>query len=214
MNVLAHTFRSIRPTRRMVASGSLALAALVAGAGPVLGHENEVVRVGSFFGGMTHPVLGVDHLLAMLSVGIISTQHGGRSILTVPATFVLFMAIGGTIGLIGQVAVGGLVELGIGASVLFLGVVIASGRRLPLAVTYAAVAAFGSVHGYAHGLETPTIAEPTQYVLGFLVGTALIHLTGVLVGEVARQYGPGPRLLRLSGVAIALAGGLFVVGIL
>lgn len=191
----------------------LAAALWLVSVGNVAAHEGQVVLYGSFLAGLTHPALGLDHLLAMLSVGIISTQHGGRAILTVPATFVLFMLVGGVIGLVSQVAAGAVIELGIAASVLLLGSVIASGRRLPIPVTFGAVAGFGTLHGYAHGVETPTIAQPAEYVLGFLAGTALIHLAGVLIGEVAQQYGPGPRILRLAGVAIVGVGLLFVFGI-
>lgn len=198
---------------RIAVSASVAFCLWFAAAEQVLAHEGQVLRYGSFLGGMTHPALGVDHLLAMLSVGIISTQHGGRAILTVPATFVLFMFVGGTIGLVGQVDVGAILELGISASVLLLGGVIASGRRMPLPATFGAVAIFGTFHGYAHGVETPSIAQPTEYVLGFLAGTALIHLVGVLIGEVAQQYRRGSRVLRLAGVGIAASGALFLAGI-
>jgi urease accessory protein len=183
-------------------------------ASPVAAHANEVIRFGSFLGGVTHPVLGPDHLLAMLSVGILSTQIGGRAILTVPATFVAFMAIGGAFGIL----IGGIpmvaIEFGIAASVLVLGAAIAGGRRLPVHVAMGAVAIFGSMHGYAHGVETPTIAEPALYALGFLIGTAAIHLLGVLIGEVALQYQTGPRALRVGGATIALLGALFLAGVI
>lgn len=181
---------------------------------PVLAHEQEVIRYGSFLGGFTHPVLGPDHLLAMLSVGILSTQIGGRAILTVPAAFVTFMAIGGLVGL----AYGGIpmeaIELGIAASVLILGSIIALGRRMPVLVAMAAVGFFGTMHGYAHGVETPAIAEPVLYALGFLSGTATIHLAGVLIGEVALKYRAGVPALRTSGGVIAMLGALFLVGVI
>lgn len=191
----------------------MAALAWAAFAQPVAAHENEVIRFGSFLGGVTHPVLGPDHLLAMLSVGIVSTQIGGRAILTVPATFVTFMAIGGAFGILFGGIPMALIEFGIAASVLVLGAVIAGGRRLPVLVAMGAVAIFGSMHGYAHGVETPTIAEPALYALGFLIGTAAIHLLGVLIGEVALQYRSGPRVLRLGGATIALMGALFLVGV-
>jgi urease accessory protein len=195
----------------LIAFALLAWAALAA---PVAAHENEVIRFGSFLGGVTHPVLGPDHLLAMLSVGILSTQIGGRAILTVPATFVTFMAVGGAFGiLVGGIPMG-LIEFGIAASVLVLGAVIAVGRRMPVLVAMSAVAIFGSMHGYAHGVETPTIAEPALYAMGFLIGTAAIHLIGVLIGEVALQYRNGTSVLRLGGAMIALMGSLFLVGVI
>lgn len=181
---------------------------------PVLAHEAEVIKYGSFLGGLTHPVLGPDHLLAMLSVGVISAQIGGRALWSVPATFVSVMAVGGLVG----VAYGGLpmalIEFGIALSVVVLGSLIAVARRLPTAAAMVAVGAFGFLHGYAHGVETPGIADPAVYAAGFLIGTAGIHLMGVLLGEVARQYRAGGSVLRVAGAAIATLGATFVVGIL
>jgi urease accessory protein len=183
-------------------------------ASPVLAHENEVIRFGSFLGGLTHPVLGPDHLLAMLSVGILSAQMGGRAIWTVPATFVTVMALGGITGLL----FGGIpmeaIEAGIGASVLLLGGIILFGRRLPILAAMGAVGFFATFHGYAHGVETPTIAEPFQYALGFLGGTALIHLAGVLIGSVALQYRAGMPAVRTMGAGVTMMGGLFLLGII
>lgn len=208
-----HRQRPRIPARR--APGVLAAAAVwLALAAPAAAHANEVVRFGSFLGGITHPVLGPDHLLAMLSVGIVSTQLGGRAILTVPATFVAFMAVGGTIGLVTGAIPMEMIELGIAASVLVLGGMIAVARRIPVLAVMAGVAFFGSLHGYAHGVETPTIAEPAQYAAGFLLGTAGIHLAGVLIGEVARQYRAGIPVLRTAGGGIAVLGVLFLAGVL
>ncbi len=181
---------------------------------PVAAHEQEVIRYGSFLGGFTHPVLGPDHLLAMLSVGILSTQIGGRAILTVPATFVLFMAVGGLLGVVYGGIPMELIELGIALSVVVLGTIIAFARRLPLVLIYGAVAFFGTLHGYAHGVETPTIADPVMYAVGFLAGTATIHLLGVLIGEVAKKYSAGVPALRSAGAAIAVLGAMFLVGVL
>jgi urease accessory protein len=202
--------RRLLPRLAGITSGTMLWVVL---AMPALAHEQEVIRYGSFLGGFTHPVLGPDHLLAMLSVGILSTQIGGRAILTVPAAFVTFMALGGVVG----VAWGGipmeLIELGIAGSVLVLGAIIALGRRMPVLVAMAAVGFFGTMHGYAHGVETPAIAEPVLYALGFLSGTATIHLAGVLIGEVALKYRAGVPALRTAGAAIALMGALFLLGV-
>lgn len=205
----------LRPGNPIIrsAASSAALIGWLALAGPAAAHAAEVIRFGSFLGGVTHPVLGPDHLLAMLSVGIVSAQIGGRAILTVPGTFVTFMAVGGAFGLLSGAIPMVLIELGIGASVVVLGAMIALARRAPLYATMAAVAFFGSLHGYAHGVETPTVAEPALYAAGFLLGTAVIHLAGVLIGEVARQYRAGIHVLRGAGVGIALLGALFVTGL-
>ena len=150
----------------------------------------------------------------MLSVGIVSTQMGGRSILTVPATFVVFMTLGGIFGLTSGVIPMEVIELGIAASVLILGGMIAAGPRIPTPVVYVAVGFFGSLHGYAHGVETPAIAEPVLYAFGFVFGTATIHLFGVLIGEVAKRYSRGVPALRAGGAAFSLIGALFLFGVL
>jgi urease accessory protein len=206
--------RSIRGPAAHRLGGLLAAGAWLAAAAPVAAHEQQVIKYGSFLGGLFHPALGPDHLLAMLSVGILSVQIGGRAILTVPATFVCVMAVGGAVGLLTAAIPMGVVELGISLSVLFLGAIIALGRRLPVPGAMVAVGFFATFHGYAHGVETPRIAEPLQYVAGFLLGTALIHILGVLVGEVAIRYAAGPRALRVGGALIGLVGALFLVGLL
>lgn len=193
---------------------ALAMVALwLATALPVAAHANEVVRLGSFLGGLTHPVLGPDHLLAMVSVGILSAQLGGRAIWTVPATFVTVMGLGGIVGLLTAGIPMSVVETGIGGSVLLLGGIIAAGRRIPTAVAMTAVGFFATFHGYAHGVETPTIAEPVQYALGFVSGTALLHVCGVVIGEVTLRYPHGMRALRTGGAAVGVMGVLFLAGL-
>lgn len=175
-------------------------------------HGEEALQYGSFLGGLMHPVLGPDHLLAMISVGIVSAQIGGRAIWTVPATFVLVMAVGGVLGMIGITL--SFIELGIAMSVLVLGIVIAADKRLPILLAMLAVAVFAIFHGYAHGAEMPVAARPMLYGLGFMTGTAAIHLLGVGIGELSRQYEQKSKpVLRLTGSAIAVVGLLFIVGV-
>jgi len=175
-------------------------------------HDGTNLPLGGFLSGFVHPVLGYDHLLAMLSVGILSAQIGGRAIWTVPATFVSVMAVGGILGLINI----GLThtELGIALSLIILGLVIAAERRLSVRVAMIGVGFFAIFHGYAHGSEVPKTAEPFLYALGFLIGTALIHITGVVIGDIARHYEQGKIALRVGGALIALTGAAFVFGIL
>lgn len=181
---------------------------------PALAHENQVIRFGSFLGGFTHPVLGLDHFLAMVSVGIVSALIGGRAIWTIPALFVVAMALGGAVGRV-DIGVGmGVVETGIALSVVFLGLVIALDRRLPVAAVMATVLFFGLFHGYAHGVEIPEVARPGTYAAGFLSGTALIHLLGVLIGEVAKRYAAGRTVLRIVGAGFGVVGGLFLLGLI
>jgi urease accessory protein len=177
--------------------------------GLALAHEANTIRFGSFLGGLTHPVLGPDHFLAMVSVGIVSAQIGGRAIWTVPATFVGVMAVGGLLGLadVGLKAI----EVGIASSVLVLGLAIAADRRVPVALAMAAVALFAVFHGYAHGAEMPRIAEPARYAAGFFTGTAALHVLGVIIGDISQHYARGKVLLRYAGGAIAGVGAWFLV---
>ncbi len=180
--------------------------------GVAYAHDGTNLALGGFLSGIVHPVLGYDHLLAMLSVGILSAQIGGRAIWTVPATFVSVMAVGGLLGLIdiGLTAT----ELGIALSLVILGSVIAAERRLSILVAMIGVGFFAIFHGYAHGAEVPETAEPFLYALGFLIGTALIHITGVVIGDIARHYERGKISLRVGGALISLIGVLFIFGFL
>jgi len=187
---------------------------LVAGLWPTLGtaHEGTSLPYGSFLAGLTHPVLGLDHFLAMVSVGILSAQIGGRAIWTVPATFVSVMAVGGVLGL---VDIGtGPAELGIALSVLVLGIAIAAERKLPVALAMVAVGIFAIFHGYAHGSEMPRVAEPVRYAAGFLSGTAALHIMGLVIGDISQHYERGKLMLRVAGGAIAGVGTGFLVGAL
>lgn len=206
-------------SRRMTVQRNARLVVLVvffvlSTAPPALAHENQVIQFGSFLGGLLHPVLGLDHFLAMLSVGIISAFIGGRAIWTVPATFLAMMAMGGLAGSNDLGITSGLVELAIAFSVIGLGTVIALDKSLRTTVAMGAVAFFGFFHGYAHGLEIPEIARPVVYAGGFLLGTALIHLLGVLIGDISRRYRAGRGVLRLVGGLFVLTGVLFVVGVI
>ena len=178
--------------------------------GLALAHEGASLPYGSFLSGLTHPVLGADHFLAMVSVGIVSAQIGGRAIWTVPATFVFVMGFGGLLGLfdVGLTAI----ESGIAVSVLVLGLAIAADRRLPIALAMTAVAFFAIFHGYAHGAEMPTVANPVTYALGFMTGTATLHVTGVVIGDISQHYAAGKVLLRIGGATIAALGAYFLAG--
>ena len=174
-------------------------------------HEGSSLPYGSFIAGLAHPVLGIDHFLAMVSVGILSAQIGGRAIWTVPTTFVSVMAIG---GLLGWLNVGlTSIELGISFSVLILGIAIAADRKLPVLVAMGAVGIFAIFHGYAHGAEMPTVANALTYGLGFMTGTAFLHVAGLVVGDISQHYARGKILLRIAGAAIAGVGTWFLVGL-
>lgn len=176
----------------------------------ILAHDGGSLPYGSFIGGLAHPVLGLDHFLAMVSVGILSAQIGGRAIWTIPATFVSVMAFG---GLLGYIDVGlTAIEAGIAISVLALGIAIAADRTLPISLAMSTVGFFAIFHGYAHGAEMPTVANAVTYAAGFLTGTAALHLFGVLLGDIARRNVHGNTVLRLAGGLIAGTGAIFLVG--
>lgn len=180
----------------------LALAILVA-ATPAHAHTGG--HVGGFASGFGHPFLGLDHLLAMVAVGIWAGQAGGRSLWIVPAAFVAAMAAGGALAVAG---IGlPLVEAGILASVVLLGLLIAAAVRLPLPAAAAIAALFALFHGQAHGAEMPAAASPLLYGLGFLGATALLHALGVTAAGTVRERG-----MRLAGVGILSAGALMMAG--
>ena len=183
---------------------SIALSLLALLPFPASAHTTADMGSG-FMAGLTHPLLGLDHLLAMLSVGIVSTQLIYRyAIWTLPATFVLVMIVGGAIGMSYGSADG--IETGIAISVLLLGTSIFFGSRLPVALIYGCVGFFGFFHGYAHGAEMPEQAEAGMFMLGFICATITIHLAGVSVGLFSTHIHDGREYLRFAGGMIAGVG--------
>ena len=169
-------------------------------------------RVG-FFDGLTHPVLGLDHLLAMVSVGIISAQIGGRAIWTVPSAFVVLMIAGGIFGFSLIVDNFYFVEIGIIVSVILLGLTISVEKKIPTNLIIIFVGLFGLFHGIAHGLEIPAAASPLLFILGFIIGTTALHLFGVAIGHYAIKTSISLKILKLSGVTFALYGIYLLIGI-
>jgi urease accessory protein len=170
------------------------------------------VGVGSTSGlaaGLVHPITGLDHLAAMIGVGLWAAQRGGRAMWLVPLAFVLVMSLGGALGMAG-IAIP-LVEPGIVASLLVIGVLVAAAVRLPLVASVLVVGLFALFHGHAHGAEMPETAAGLAYGAGFIVSTALLHLVGVGLGVAAGRYGT-PRMVRYAGGAIALLGVYLCVG--
>lgn len=163
--------------------------------------------VGNAIEGFLHPLLGIDHLLAMITVGMLSAQMGGRAIWTVPTTFVSVMVIGGILGIAGiQVP---FVEYGIALSVVILGVALLAKRRTPEGIAMIFVGLFAMFHGHAHGAELGTVTDVMQvvaYVLGFVVATAGLHVIGALLGYIALRNSRGALILRASGALIAMVG--------
>lgn len=159
--------------------------------------------------GMTHPVSGADHLLAMVAVGLWAVQLGGRAVWIVPCSFMAAMALGGLAGVFGVALP--FVEPAIIASVLVMGLCIACAVRLPLISVGLLVGLFAVFHGHAHGMEMPETAAGLFYGLGFLLSTACLHGMGIVLGLLAKKI-PVPHLLRYAGGAITASGVLLLAG--
>lgn len=162
-----------------------------------------------FLSGLNHPVFGYDHLIAMVTVGLLSAQIGGWAIWTVPAAFVSVMAFGAVLGM-NSVRLP-FVEYGIALSVLALGTALLVARKLPVIVAMGFVGGFAMFHGHAHGTEMPSLAEPALYAAGFSLATAVLHVFGAAAGYFLLRYEGGIKLLRLTGFLIAASGVYFVV---
>ena len=156
-----------------------------------------------FASGLAHPLTGLDHILAMVAVGIWAAQRGGRSLWAVPLAFVSVMALGGMFGMMGGALP--FEETGIAMSVLILGILIAASVRLPLPAGVLIVGLFALFHGCAHGAEMPATSSGLAYGMGFMLATAGLHLGGISLGLIARRHG-SPQLVRYTGGAIAVCG--------
>jgi urease accessory protein len=187
---------------------SLALLLLGLGAGPVFAHEGRGVTDG-LLAGLLHPVTGLDHLLAIVAVGIWGAFLGRPLIWQLPVAFPLVMVIGGVLGIAG-VAVP-FVEAGIALSVVVLGAAIALRWSAPAVVAVAIIAVFAIFHGHAHGTELPQATAPQSYAAGFVISTGLLHLAGIALGLLVGIRG-GTPLLRGAGGVIALVGGWILLG--
>jgi urease accessory protein len=178
---------------------ALALVAL-----PALAHVQEGQAAG-FLTGLAHPVSGLDHVLAMIAVGLWGAQLGAPALWLLPVTFPLVMAFGGFLGLLGIPLPG--VEVGIALSALALGFAVATSWRPPLVLAAVLVAVFAVFHGHAHGTELPEGQSGLTYSIGFVVATGLLHLAGIGIGVIQR-WPAGQRVLRVLGAGVA-AGGVY-----
>jgi len=162
---------------------------------------------GGFGAGFAHPFGGLDHLLAMVSVGLWGAFLGEPLVYRLPVVFPGLMVAGAIAGMTGIVLPP--VEWGIASSVFVLGACIAAAWRAPVWVAIAIVAVFGLFHGYAHGKELPSAADPMGYAAGFVVATGSLHVLGIGLGMVSR-WRHGTRVLRLAGALVAVVGLWFV----
>jgi urease accessory protein len=158
---------------------------------------------GGLLVGLEHPFSGPDHLLAMVAVGLWGAFLGRPLIALLPIIFPTLMAFGGVLGMSGLPMPP--VEIGIAVSVLTLGAAIALGWRAPIWLASLVVAIFAIFHGYAHGTELPSMADPIAFSLGFVLATGSLHVAGIAIGLIARRPG-GALALRAMGLAITLAG--------
>ncbi len=155
--------------------------------------------------GLTHPFMGLDHLFAMIAVGIWAGQLGGRAVWIVPLTFVSILATAAGLGPLGFSVP--LVEPAIACSVLVLGLLIAGSIRLPTIAGASLMGLFAMFHGYAHGLELPQAASPVLYGIGFILATTLLHGLGIGFARSSRHY---KIMQRIAGCSLIVAGGLLL----
>ncbi len=189
-----------------IAAAALPLA-LVAG---VAEAHTAAAPGGGFVAGLSHPIFGADHLLAMVAVGLWAALLGGRATWLVPATFVGVMTVG---GLLAVMAVGlPAVEVIILASVVALGCLVAARVKTSVVIAMAVVGAFALFHGHAHGMEMPVGASGLWYSAGFVLATTALHALGVSFGLLTGRTRDG-LAIRAAGGAVAAAGLLLVAGV-
>ncbi|WP_395448920.1 HupE/UreJ family protein [Aminobacter sp. UC22_36] len=186
---------TIRGLLALAAASLPAVAYAHTGAGPADGLAH----------GFMHPIAGLDHVLAMVAVGMFATVLGGRALWLVPASFVVMMAIGGLLGM-ENVNVP-FVETGIAASVIVLGLAVALRWNPPTVAAMGIVSLFAVFHGYAHGTEMPLDSSGLQYAVGFMAATALLHGIGLGLGlTIGRAGANSATAMRFGGGAMALTG--------
>jgi urease accessory protein len=182
--------------------------ALLLVATPALAHGGGSLA-GGFTSGFAHPLLGPDHVIAMVAVGMWGVFLGAPAIWLLPVVFPLVMACGGILGILGVPLPG--IESGIAASAVVLGLMVALAARPPIWAAAALVAAFAIFHGHAHGTELPAGAHAAAFSIGFVIATGLLHLAGIGIGFAA-AWPAGRVAVRAAGATIALIGAAFLIG--
>ncbi len=163
-------------------------------ASPALAHD---VSGNGFMAGVMHPVFGIDHILAMVSVDILSTQLGQRGIWSAPLAFICMMVVGGALGIYEfELAP---VKIGIALSVLVLGLALAANTRIPLVISMSTVGFSAIFHGHAHGTEMHYVNLPMIYAAGFVTSTAIMHVSGVAIGLTLKRINTGDYIVRIPG---------------
>ena len=191
-----------------VCHGVRRIALIAAALAPAIAFAHEETgQAAGFLAGLLHPVTGVDHVLAMISVGLWGAVLGPPAIWVLPVAFPLVMALGGLMGLLGIPLPG--VEIGIALSAIVLGTMVLAEARPPIWLAALIVAVFAVFHGHAHGRELPEGTSALLYSLGFVIATGLLHAVGILLGA-AYHWPAGRRGLRVAGAGVALAGLFFL----
>ena len=193
--------------RRSLKLLSLAAAATVGFSTAALAHVGDHSHM-SFTEGLLHPFSGLDHVLAMVAVGLWASQLGGRALWLLPLTFPVVMAVGAALGF-GGVALPR-VEIGITGSVMVLGAVVALALRPSLAISIPLIGAFALLHGYSHGVELPASISALSYGVGFIAATLVLHAVGIATGLIAGRL-PVRFAARSAGGAIAVLGVVLLV---
>jgi len=165
-------------------------------------HSESGVGI-DFLGGFKHPISGLDHLVAMVAVGLWGAFLGAPAIWLLPVVFPLVMAFGGALGVLGMPLPG--VETGIAISAIALGAMVAFAARPPLWIAAILVGAFAIFHGHAHGTELPIGADAIAYSMGFVIATGMLHVGGIAFGGMSR-WPAGQIAVRAAGGVIALIG--------
>ncbi len=175
----------------------------------VLAHTGEGYG-GGFVAGFTHPILGWDHVAAMVAVGLWGAFLGAPAIWILPVVFPLVMALGAVAGILGIPVPA--VETGIALSAVVLGLMIVFAVKPPIWVAAAIVGAFAIFHGYAHGTELPATVNAFAYAVGFVISTGLLHLIGIAFGLLVK-WPAGRMAVRGAGGLISVAGIAFLTGL-
>jgi urease accessory protein len=173
-----------------------------------LAHSEQGVAI-DFWGGFTHPIFGLDHVIAMVAVGLWGAFLGPPAIWLLPVVFPLVMAVAGAYGVLGLPLHG--VETGIALSAIMLGAMVAGAAKPPLWVAALLVGAFAVFHGYAHGVELPVGADAIAFSMGFVIATGTLHLAGIAFGGLS-HWQAGRIAVRMAGVVIAVIGLGYLTG--
>jgi urease accessory protein len=173
--------------------------------------HSEHGAAGGFVSGLTHPVTGLDHVVAMVAVGLWGAFLGKRAMWALPVIFPMVMALGGALGVLGVPLP--FVEVGIALSGVVLGLMVLFVVKPPLWLAGVLVGIFAIFHGHAHGTELPESASPLTYAIGFVISTGLLHLCGIGFGTLTK-WPAGVIAVRAGGAVIAVIGALFLFGVL